>query len=231
MKNVWRKLRDNWLDFWEDDELDMDKKHLSQHDKRSLLYGGFMIGAVTFVFLSIGIMVGNIWTNHRNQKDMQELLGTIATYMATATDDEYEEIAQTIRHDLVYSQYGQDITHSVKSGTKFPLCFPQILPLVFGISRLFPSATSPGGVFTARVVLHLPLPPSKNPQQACVRPAGGSSAERGDRWSAFLHHRFVFLQGVVPLGVVLIVSVVGEQAGFLQPAGQVVGDLHRPEVV
>ena len=43
MKNVWRKLRDSWLDFWEDDELDMDKKHLSQHDKRSLLYGGFMI--------------------------------------------------------------------------------------------------------------------------------------------------------------------------------------------
>lgn len=165
MKNVWRKLRDNWLDFWEDDELDMDKKHLSQHDKRSLLYGGFMIGAVTFVFLSIGIMVGNIWTNHRNQKDMEELLGTIATYMATATDDEYEEIAQTIRHDLVYSQYGQDITHSVKSGTKFPLCFPQILPLVFGISRLLPSATSPGGVFTARVGLHLPLPQTRTPSR------------------------------------------------------------------
>ena len=36
MKNIWRKLRENWLDFWEDDELDMDKKHLSQHDKRSL---------------------------------------------------------------------------------------------------------------------------------------------------------------------------------------------------
>ena len=51
MKNVWRKLRDSWLDFWEDDELDMDKKHLSQHDKRSLLYGGFMIGAVTFAFI------------------------------------------------------------------------------------------------------------------------------------------------------------------------------------
>ena len=165
MKNIWKKLRDCWLDFWEDDELDMDKKHLSQHDKRSLLYGGFMIGAVTFVFLSIGIMVGNIWTNHRNQKDMEELLGTIATYMATATDDEYEEIAQTIRHDLVYSQYGQDITHSVKSGTKFPLCFPQILPLVFGISRLFPSATSPGGVFTARVVLHLPLPQTRTPSR------------------------------------------------------------------
>lgn len=28
MKNVWRKLRDNWLDFWGDDELDLDKKHI-----------------------------------------------------------------------------------------------------------------------------------------------------------------------------------------------------------
>ena len=97
MKNVWRKLRDSWLDFWEDDELDMDKKHLSQHDKRSLLYGGFMIGAVTFAFISISIMVGNVWTSHQNQKDMEEFLRTVVTYMATATDDEYEEIAQTSR--------------------------------------------------------------------------------------------------------------------------------------
>ena len=125
MKNVWRKLRDCWLDFWEDDELDMDKKHLSQHDKRSLLYGGFMIGAVTFAFISISIMVGNIWTSHRNQKEMEDFLGTVATYMATATDDEYEEIAQTIRHDLVYSQYGQDIENLIRyipnmSGTELP---------------------------------------------------------------------------------------------------------------
>ena len=54
MKNTWRKLRDCWLDFSADDELDMDKKHLSQHDKRSLLYGGFMIGAATFGLFSIG---------------------------------------------------------------------------------------------------------------------------------------------------------------------------------
>ena len=58
MKNIWRKMRDCWLDFWEDDELDMDKKHLSQHDKRSLLYGGFMIEVATFGLFSIGIIVG-----------------------------------------------------------------------------------------------------------------------------------------------------------------------------
>ena len=72
MKNIWRKMRDCWLDFWEDDELDMNKKHLSQHDKRSLLYGGFMIGVATFGLFSIGIIAGNIWTNHQNQKDMEE---------------------------------------------------------------------------------------------------------------------------------------------------------------
>ena len=114
MKNIWKKLRDCWLDFWEDDELDMDKKHLSQHDKRSLLYGGFMIGVATFGLFSIGIIAGNIWTNHQNRKDMEEFLGTVVTYMATATDDEYEEIAQTIRHDLVYSQYGQDIENLIR---------------------------------------------------------------------------------------------------------------------
>ena len=114
MKNIWRKMRDCWLDFWEDDELDMNKKHLSQHDKRSLLYGGFMIGVATFGLFSIGIIAGNIWTNHQNQKDMEEFLGTVVTYMATATDDEYEEIAQTIQHDLVYSQYGQDVRNLIR---------------------------------------------------------------------------------------------------------------------
>ena len=130
MKNIWKKLRDCWLDFWEDDELDMDKKHLSQHDKRSLLYGGFMIGVATFGLFSIGIIAGNIWTNHQNQKDMEEFLGTVVTYMATATDDEYEEIAQTIRHDLVYSQYGQDVENLIRyiPNTADGCCLERELP-------------------------------------------------------------------------------------------------------
>ena len=130
MKNIWRKMRDCWLDFWEDDELDMNKKHLSQHDKRSLLYGGFMIGVATFGLFSIGIIAGNIWTNHQNQKDMEEFLGTVVTYMATATDDEYEEIAQTIRHDLVYSQYGQDVENLIRyiPNTADGCCLERELP-------------------------------------------------------------------------------------------------------
>ena len=31
-----------------------------------------------------------------------------------ATEDEYEQIAQTIRNDLVYSQYGQDVENLIQ---------------------------------------------------------------------------------------------------------------------
>ena len=114
MKNVRRKLRKKWLDYWQDDALDMDKKHLSQYDKRSLLYGGFMVGAAIFIFISIGIMIGNVWADYRSTKAMEEVLDTIATYLATATEDEYGEIAQAIRHDFVYSQYGQDMENLIQ---------------------------------------------------------------------------------------------------------------------
>lgn len=114
MIKIWKRLRDSWLKYWEDDDWDMDKKHLSQYDKRSLLYGGFMIGIATFFLFSIGILIGNVWRNRQNEKEIEELLGTMATYMATATDDEYEKIAQTIRHDLVYSEYGQDIENLIR---------------------------------------------------------------------------------------------------------------------
>lgn len=29
MKNIWNKLRNKWLDYWEDDEFNMIKWHLS----------------------------------------------------------------------------------------------------------------------------------------------------------------------------------------------------------
>ena len=40
MQNVWKKIKEKWLDYWQDDMLDRTKTHLSQYDKRSLLYGG-----------------------------------------------------------------------------------------------------------------------------------------------------------------------------------------------
>lgn len=114
MKDIWKKLWETWRDYWEDDEFDLNKKHLSQHDKRTLLHGGFMVGFATFLLFSIGIIIGNVWTHYQNKRDMDEILSAFATYMATATEDEYEEIAQTIRHDLVYSEYGQEIENLIR---------------------------------------------------------------------------------------------------------------------
>lgn len=38
----------------------------------------------------------------------RRLINTMAAYMASATDDEYEKISWQIRHDLVYSDFGQN---------------------------------------------------------------------------------------------------------------------------
>ena len=40
---VWERIKKNWDAFWIGDEHDDSKKHLSQSDKRSLLYGYFVI--------------------------------------------------------------------------------------------------------------------------------------------------------------------------------------------
>ena len=34
MRNVWKKIKEKWLDYWQDDMLDRTKTHLSQYDKR-----------------------------------------------------------------------------------------------------------------------------------------------------------------------------------------------------
>ena len=109
MKNIWNKLRNKWLDYWEDDEFNMIKWHLSQHDKRSLLYGGFIISILTLTVCLFATGINNIRISHKNNEDVLEIYNMIYSYLATATEDEYDKIAQSIRHDLVISQYRGDM--------------------------------------------------------------------------------------------------------------------------
>lgn len=108
------KLHKIWSGYWKDDEQDTGIQHLSQHDKRFLLYGGFLIGVATLIFLEIGIFFGDLRASRRDSEDMQGVLDTIAAYMATATEDEYDVIAQSIRRDLVYSEYNQDVKNFIQ---------------------------------------------------------------------------------------------------------------------
>lgn len=114
MRNIFKAIHERWLDFWDDDEMDAGKHHLSQYDKRSIMHGNFLVGAALVALVSVGIFAGVAFNNYRSNKETEELFNFLATYLATATDDEYENIAQEIRHDLVYSEYGQDIDNLIE---------------------------------------------------------------------------------------------------------------------
>lgn len=110
MKRILERIKQSWALYWEDDECDMTRHHLSQHDKRYLLLGGCSIGMGVLFLTTVTAGI----SNHRAAKDMETAMDMISTYMATATEDEYEEIAETIRRDLVYSDYGKDIEYLIR---------------------------------------------------------------------------------------------------------------------
>ena len=111
---LWKKIQTNWDDFWIGDEHDDSKKHLSQSDKRSLLYGYFIIGTLTVAFVVFLIKMNDIRINRRNDEAMEELLNMVTSYVESATGDEYDEIAQTIRQDLVFHKYEKDIEKYIR---------------------------------------------------------------------------------------------------------------------
>lgn len=113
VKSFWRKMEGIWWGFWGADE-DVRTGGLSPTDKRWLLYWNFMscMGTVLLFLLVTGI--NNIRVTRENGKDVEKAMSMIATYMATATKDEYDDIAATIRHDLIFSEYGEDIGNLIQ---------------------------------------------------------------------------------------------------------------------
>ena len=109
MSRIWKKIRGRWQSYWQDDGDDPGMIHLSRQDKRSLLYGGFMVSMVTLFLLLAAVTVSNCRADRENAESLEKVLDMVNAYLATATEDEYEDVAETIRHDLVYSQYGEDI--------------------------------------------------------------------------------------------------------------------------
>ena len=106
---MWKKIRKKWDAFWIGDEHDDSKKHLSQSDKRSLLYGYFMIGSFTIVLVLLLIKINNLRVDRKNTADMEELMNIVTSYVDSSTEDEYDKIAQAIRHDLVFDKYEKDM--------------------------------------------------------------------------------------------------------------------------
>ena len=114
VKGLWQKVKEIWWYFWEVDVNDDMEERLSSSDKRWLLYWNFMtcMGVVILILIVTGI--NNFRISRQNGRDVEEAMSMIATYMASATKDEYDDIAQTIRHDLVFSEYGEDIENFIQ---------------------------------------------------------------------------------------------------------------------
>lgn len=107
-------MKEIWLAFWEVDRDGRTDGRLSLVDKYWLLYWNFMssVGVVLLFLLVMGI--NNIYINHKNNRYVEETMRMVAAYMASATKDEYDDIAKSIRHDLVFSEYGEDIENFIR---------------------------------------------------------------------------------------------------------------------
>lgn len=115
MKRIWGKIKTVWWEFWEVYEDDEDSTlRLRRSDKQNIWFGSFLMCAFTAVLCMAGIVIGNIYNNRQYERDMDEILHMIATYFATATEDEYDEITQTIRYDLVFSEYGKEMENLIQ---------------------------------------------------------------------------------------------------------------------
>lgn len=111
---MWNKIWKKRNDFWIWDEYDDSKKHLSHSDKRFLLYGNFMLVICTVAFVVLFIGINNVRIDRKNAADMEELVNMVTSYVDSATEDEYDKIAQAIRHDLVFDKYEKDMEKYIR---------------------------------------------------------------------------------------------------------------------
>ncbi len=110
MKTKWEKWKNAWWEFWgiyENDDNSI--QHLSRSDKKSIWFGSFIMCTFTVAICMLSIGINNTRNERQYEQDIENTLNMIAAYFATATKDEYDEIAQTIRHDLVFSKYDKDM--------------------------------------------------------------------------------------------------------------------------
>lgn len=114
MKRKWKKLRTAWWEFWEIYEEDNDVTlRLSGVDKKSIWYVFFIMSLIVVVACMLGMTIGSYRAKRWNEQDMKEMIAVIAAYLATATEDEYDEIAETIRHDLVFDDYRRGMAYLI----------------------------------------------------------------------------------------------------------------------
>lgn len=75
-------------------------------DNKHSLLQGMCICIILFCSL---LTLQNVSQINRNEAKTNEIIKTLAAYAAGAADEEYDEIAKSIRHDLVLTEFSSDI--------------------------------------------------------------------------------------------------------------------------
>lgn len=74
----------------------------------------------------IGVAIGNHFLYQQAEKNYAEMMDRMAAYIATATDSEYEKIAQKIRHDFIFFHWDEKAREIVQflpnTARKCPTC-------------------------------------------------------------------------------------------------------------
>lgn len=115
MKKLWMKIINTWSGWMEEDEHDTTKKHLSKADKRSICFGAFIVCAMTIGFTQMYVGWYFRKSIQEEAKYLNEIRNTVIAYLSSATTEEYDAIAETLRRDLIYD----DFSHDKKSAIKY----------------------------------------------------------------------------------------------------------------
>lgn len=89
----------------EEEQKQMDQIRISKKEGRSIAYYVFM-GCLMAAFTAIITVCMSIIKSRKEEaQDMEKIMNTIYAYLAESTEEEYNEIAEKIRQDLVLGKY------------------------------------------------------------------------------------------------------------------------------
>ena len=92
--------------FWKKKAYDNERQPaLTEADKREISDRFFMAAAILAALVIISTSLSLAFSYKREAKDAEKVLKTVYAYLATATKDEYDEVATEIRDDMVLRSY------------------------------------------------------------------------------------------------------------------------------
>lgn len=76
IKRFWKGIKDEWTDFWECDEYNDSKKHLSNSNKHSIMYKNFITDC-TFNLVLITTGINSFRTTRQENENVDQIINMV----------------------------------------------------------------------------------------------------------------------------------------------------------